>query len=109
MDFPKMHNYPAGARIQRRSGYIFTKTAEGMKAESRWVAEQKILSRDLEPGERVFHKNGDREDNSAQNLSVIKFNTTKYVPLKTSRVLFVPKHALQNYVKIKQKKDLAIA
>lgn len=60
------------------------------KAESRFVMADK-LGRDLEANEKVYHLNGDREDNSAKNLVVIKFRTTKYVPLVKRRILWIPK------------------
>lgn len=89
-----MHkNYPVGTKVQHRNRYIFVKCdgEKKWKAEHRWVMEQKVLGRDLEEGERVYHRDGDRENNQPANLVAIKFATTKYVFLKKSRVLYIPK------------------
>lgn len=91
MHFAKMSNYPPGSRIQHKSGYIFLKTQKGMMAEHRFIAEQKILRRDLEEGERVFRRNGDREDNRPENLVVLKFSAIRFKLLEKSRVLYIPK------------------
>ena len=87
-----MRNYPTGTKVQHRTGYVHVKGSGGKwKSEHRWIAELKILSRELEPGEKVFHKDGDRAHNDDDNLVVIKFNTAKFVPLKKARIIFMPK------------------
>ncbi len=92
----RMHNYPRGTKIQRTNRYVFIKQQTGQwKAEHRWVMEQKVLGRDLEEGERVFHRNGIKDENDPGNLVVVKFSTTKFVPLKKSVVLFIPKKQSQ--------------
>lgn len=82
---------PTGTVIQRRSGYIYVKTEKGWVPESRLVASLKLIKRDLEEGERVFHKDGNRENNRPENLSVIKFNMTKYQLLPSARIIHLPK------------------
>lgn len=91
MTYSRMSSYPKGSKVQHRSRYIFIKQDNrAWKAEHRWIMEQKRLGRDLEPGERVFHLNGVKDANHIENLVVIKFSMTKFVPLKKSVVLFIP-------------------
>lgn len=81
--------YPLGTKVQHRNGYIVVKTEDGMISESRRVWE---LSRgELAQGDRVFHMDGDRTNNKIQNLAKVHFNTTKFVMLKESKVLWMPK------------------
>lgn len=88
----RMRNYPAGSKVQHTTGYVHVKGTDGKwKSEHRWIAELQILDRELEPGERVFHKDGSRAHNDPGNLVVIRFSTAKFVPLKRSKVLFIPK------------------
>lgn len=87
-------SYPVGTRVQHRNGYIVVKveTDEGgarMMAESRRIWELK--RGDLEPGDRVFHVDGDRTNNDISNLAMVHFNQTKFVFLKASQVLYMPK------------------
>lgn len=89
--YQRMHRYPIGTRNQSRTGYIFIKTEKrGWIAEARLIAEMKLSDHELESNERVFHKDGNRENNKPENLAVIRFNTTKYKLLPTSRPLFIP-------------------
>lgn len=86
--------YPVGTRVQHRNGYIVVKveTDDGgakMMAESRRVWE--LRRGDLEPGDRVFHIDGDRTNNDIRNLAMVHFNQTKFVFLKRSQVLYMPK------------------
>lgn len=66
-------------------------------AQHRWVAAQKGdargISGDLNEGERVFHIDGNKENNEASNLIRIQYSTEKYrlKPLSSSRVLYRPK------------------
>lgn len=80
--------YPAGTRVQHRNGYIVVKTEDGMMAESRRVWE--LHHGELQPGDRVFHMDGDRTNNKINNLAKVHFNDTKFVFLKESRVLWLP-------------------
>lgn len=90
-EYKRMHNYPTGSKVQRTNRYVHIKGADGKwKAEHRWIAELQLLDRDLEPGERVFHKDGTKDHNDPGNLVVIKFSTAKFIPLKKSVVLFIP-------------------
>lgn len=93
------HSYPVGTKVQHRNGYIVVKTAEGMIAESRRVWE--LQRGELLEGDRVFHLDGDRTNNNIRNLAKVHFNTTKFVMLKESKVLWMPKagkHDLTNEV-----------
>lgn len=86
-----MHRYPTGSVVQRRNGYIFVKTEEGFVSEHRLVAVLRLENRELMPGEKVYHKDGNRENNQPENLVVIRFSQTKYRFLPRSRVLYMPK------------------
>lgn len=91
MPFERMHRYPTGAIVQRRNLYRYVKTEHGFKAEHRLVAEHKILRRELQKNERVFHKDCEEVDNnSVENLVVIRFRTNPFRPLPASKVIFIP-------------------
>ncbi len=87
-------SYPVGTRVQHRNGYIVVKTEDGMVAEGRRVWE--ITHEGLEPGDRVFHIDGDRTNNNPRNLAKVHFNVTKFVMLKESKVLWMPTRVLRN-------------
>lgn len=88
--YPRMRKYPIGTKVQRRDHYVFIKKQTGeWQAEHRQIMEQ-TMGRDLEPGERVYHKSGEKADNGRDNLVVIKVNTVRYTLLKESRVLYIP-------------------
>lgn len=90
-NYQRMRNYPSGSRVQHTTKYIFIKQKEGgWIPEHRWLAQDKLVGRPLEPGERVFHRNGVRDDNDISNLVIVKYNTTKFIPMKHSIVLFIP-------------------
>lgn len=82
---------PVGTVVQHRDGYIYVKTEKGWVAEARLVAELKLVKRELEPGEKVFHRNGTRDENEPGNLVVIRFNMTKYQFLPSARLIHLPK------------------
>lgn len=82
-------SYPVGTRVQYRSGYIQVKTGDGMVAESRRVWELSLG--ELEPGDRVFHIDGDRTNNRISNLAKIHYNQVKFKMLKASKILWMPK------------------
>lgn len=88
-EYKPMRKYPAGSIIQQKTGYIFIKTRDG-----KWVSEHRYNYqqhiRPLKEGERVFHKNGDREDNETRNLVAIQFPTTRYALLPRRRIMFIP-------------------
>lgn len=46
---------------------------------------------ELLPGDRVFHINGDRTNNHISNLAKVHYNQTKFVMLKESKILWMPK------------------
>ncbi len=86
-------SYPVGTRVQHRNGYIVVKveTDDGhakMMAESRRIWELKRGP--LDPGDRVFHIDGDRTNNEIRNLAMVHFNQTKFTFLKESKVLYMP-------------------
>lgn len=85
--------YWTGTRIQRRDGYVFLKTEQGMVAEHRWVAAEKILGRGLRAGEVVLRKMPKRDDNRPENLVVVQHSLTKFIMLPKSRVIYLPKTA----------------
>lgn len=83
-------SYPVGTRVQHRNGYIFVKTDDGkLMAEGRRNWE--IQRGELKEGDKVYHLDGDRTNNNIRNLAKIHFNTTKFVLLKESRILWLPK------------------
>lgn len=85
--------YWTGTRIQRRDGYVFLKTENGMIAEHRWVAAEKILGRELREGEVVLRRMPKRDDNRPGNLVVVQHSLTKFTLLPKSRVIYLPKAA----------------
>lgn len=103
--------YPAGTRVQHRNGYIVVKTEDGMMPESRRTWE--LTHGELEAGDRVFHMDGDRTNNKVGNLAKIHFNQTKFIMLKESKVLWMPKaaekKALTNEVLELARKRLKVA
>lgn len=95
--YEKMRNYPVGSVVQHRNHYIHIKTSDGeWSSQHRWMAAMKGdvpgKDGDLQPGEKVYHLNGKKDDNDPKNLIRIQFDTTKYYlkPLKTSQPLFIP-------------------
>lgn len=77
-----------GTRVQYRTGYIYVKTDEGMTSEARRIWE--LQRGELQAGDRVFHMDGDRTNNNIRNLSKVHFNSTKFVMLKQSKILWEP-------------------
>lgn len=87
------NSYPLGTRVQHRNGYIYVKAQDDegnvkLMAEARRVWELK--RGELEAGDRVFHMDGNRENNDIRNLAKIHFNQTKYTFLKQSKILYMP-------------------
>ena len=60
---------PLGTKRDTKNGYILTKTKDGWRGEHTIVMEH-ILNRKLITGESVHHKNGNRKDNSSDNLEL---------------------------------------
>lgn len=90
MDYKIGMRYPIGSRIQRNSGYVYLKTTEGMKAEHRWVAEQRIIHRPLQKGEVVIRRKPDRMLNTPENLVVVQHALEKFKYLPHARVIYIP-------------------
>lgn len=89
-EYARMHNYPAGAEVQQTSGHVKKKTHDGTWiSRGRWMAAAKILKRDLEPGEKVYHRDGNPANDDPSNLAVIRFNAAQY-RIKRSRVVWLP-------------------
>ena len=82
-------SYPLGTRVQYRSGYIQVKTEDGLVTEARRVWE--LTHGELEPGDRVFHVDGDRTNNSIRNLAKVHYNQVAFKFLKESKILWMPK------------------
>lgn len=87
------HHHVIGTKVQHRNGYIFVKI-EGDEGDPQWQAEARrvweLQRGPLNEGDRVFHIDGDRTNNRITNLAKIHYNTTKFVFLKQSRVLYAP-------------------
>ena len=85
-----MYGYEIGTKVQQKNGVIRVKIGK-----SAWMPESRynwVMSKGaLREGQRVFHLNGDVTDNRPQNLVPIQFNTKKFIILKSSRVLYIPK------------------
>ncbi|MFE6846560.1 HNH endonuclease signature motif containing protein [Streptomyces sp. NPDC057686] len=62
--------FPIGTRRVRSDGYVNVKAEHGWQLEHRVVAEMTI-GRGLETWEHVHHMDGDRANNSPDNLSVM--------------------------------------
>ena len=60
---------PLGTKKKTSGGYILMKTTRGWKAEHTIVMEG-IIGRELIKGESVHHKDGDKENNSPNNLEL---------------------------------------
>ncbi len=84
-----------GTKVQHRNGYIRVKV-EGKDGPT-WQAESRrnweMQRGELQEGDRVFHIDGDRTNNRVGNLARVHFNSTKFVFLKKSRVLWEPKRS----------------
>lgn len=85
---------PVGTIIQRRDGKNYVKTEKGWIAESRFVAQMTLVRRDLEPGEKVYHKDctriGEKGYNDKGNLVIIKMNMTNYRLLPHPEIVYLP-------------------
>lgn len=82
--------YDIGTRVQQKAGVIKIKVGN-----SQWMPESRYnwitQKGEIKEGEKVYHVNGDVTDNRVQNLVKIQFNTKKFIILKSSRVLYIPK------------------
>lgn len=109
--FHGQHSYELGTEIQDKSGRVKKKIgdSEGAKWMGRnrynWMQHHK---RELEDGEKVFHMNGDKADDTPGNLVAIKFIGIKY-NLKRSRVVYAPKKSLNIKPWLPKRKELAVA
>jgi len=88
--------YLFGTIVQHRNGYVFVKTENGIIAQHRWVAMQKIVHRPLKEGEVVIRRIPKRDYNAPENLVVIQHSLTKFKMLPKSRVIYVPKMQLKS-------------
>lgn len=94
MEWKRGLRYPIGSRVQWRNGYVFIKTDTGFKAEHRYVAEQKILGRELRPGEVVVRRTPDRSLNLPTNLVVVEHRLEKFKYLPHPRIIYLPAKAV---------------
>lgn len=85
------HSYPPGSVVQRSNGYVFVKTDRGWTAQHRLIASNVLEKRELVKNERVYHKNGDREDNDPKNLVVLRFSEHRFKHLPHPRIIYIPK------------------
>lgn len=103
-----MYGYEIGTKVQQKNGVIRVKVGK-----SNWMPESRYnwvtQKGELKEGQRVFHLNGDVTDNHPRNLVPIQFNTKKFVVLKSSRVLYIPKSTqlIREITKKFESKELA--
>ncbi len=87
--YPRMRSYPVDTQVEQKTGYVRVKVAknkwQGLGAYLLTKAGVKIVE-----GDRVFFADGDRMNRSVENLRRIHFNTTKFIMLKASRVIYMP-------------------
>lgn len=82
---------PMGTKSRYRNGHIYVKTKEhGMIKEARYIIMLKE-GRALDKNERVFFRDGNRENVSYDNLAPIHFAEARFRFLPRSRVIYVPK------------------
>lgn len=86
--------YPVGTKIRYRNGYIKVKIDNPEGDGVKWEAESRrmwaMYRGELEEGDRIFHIDGNRENNKISNLALIHFNQTKFSLYKESKVLYMP-------------------
>jgi hypothetical protein len=81
-----------GGRYKIKPGYILINTGPGRRRFEHQIVAERMLGRLLKPGEIVHHKNGNKGDNSPENLEVYNqshhakihaiSNTPVYLPNK---------------------------
>lgn len=87
--------YLPGTKIQRRTGHIYVKTHDrGTIKEARYLVMLKE-DRELDKNERVFFKDGNRENVEYSNLAPIHFSEVRFRYLPKSRVIYIPKSKKQ--------------
>lgn len=83
---------PVGTIVQHKNGYIHVKVEKD--GEEVWQAQGRrmweLQRGELADGDRVFHIDGDRTNNRIGNLAKVHFNSTKFIFLKRSKVLYQP-------------------
>lgn len=87
-----MSIYAIGTEVQEKTGRV-RKKVEG----SKWISRgrysyMEATKESLDSDQRVFHKDGDRANDSPDNLVAIRFSGTRY-ELKHSRVIWFPKNS----------------
>lgn len=82
--------YEIGIRVQQKNHVIQVKVGN-----AKWMPESRynwaVEKGEIPEGVKIYHRDGNVENNDTDNLIDIQFNTRKYVALKTSRILYVPK------------------
>jgi hypothetical protein len=81
--------YPEGSVIQEKTGYIKVKTKQGWISQGRLHYQQANGS--LDRNQRVYHIDGDRTNNDAENLVAITFSEKRFQLLPHRRIMFMPK------------------
>ena len=82
--------YPVGTVLRYRNGCAFVKGKDG-----KWVRQSRLVYSlqfgELQEGQRVFHKDGDRTNDEAENLVAIQFNEFRFQLFPERKVLYMPK------------------
>lgn len=82
--------YPLRVRVQRRDGHIYKKyPGIGLVKEARFIAASNE-GRPLDDNERVFFKDGNRENLEPDNVVPIHFSEVRFKYLPRARVIYMP-------------------
>ncbi len=105
------HHYEIGTEVQEKSGRVKKKVEDldGAKWIGRnrynWIKHHK---KDLGENDKVYHIDGNKENDDPSNLVAITFSAVKY-KLTHSRVVWEPKNTQKNYKPYAMVKKLAFA
>lgn len=80
---------PEGTRSQRRDGHIWVKH-QGRMVKAARLAMAIREDRELDRNERVFFRDGDRENIDPRNLTSVHFQEARFKYLPRSRVIYIP-------------------
>lgn len=89
-----IHAHELGTEVQEKSGRVRKKVGDGTwmgRNRYNWMRHYK---KEIPDNCRIYHRNGDKADDSIDNLIDIHFSTKVYA-LKHSQVVFVPKKTLK--------------
>lgn len=102
------HSYLVGTEVQEKSGRVKKKVedVDGAKWVGRnrynWMMHHK---KDLDQNDKVYHINGNKEDDDPSNLVAIRFSGVRY-NIKSSRVVWEPKGGKKHYEPYVVKREL---